>query len=89
MESDDSVIIDFWAPWCGPCKMMTPMFEELSEEYKKVKFTKCNVDNNPMVPGKFNIRSIPQFITFKNGNVVDVLIGTVSKDIMKEALDKL
>lgn len=90
LKSDIPAMVDFWAEWCGPCKMIGPIIEELAEEYKgKIKIAKMNVDQNQKTPAKFGIRSIPTLIFFKNGEVVDVIIGAQPKEILKSALEKL
>ncbi len=86
LKSNIPVLVDFWAPWCGPCKAMLPIVEELEKTYEgKVKIVKMNVDENMEVPGKFNVMSIPTFIIFKNGEVASQFIGARSKaDVQKE-----
>jgi thioredoxin 1 len=80
--------IDFWAPWCGPCKAMGPILDELAVEYDgKVNVVKMNVDENIDVPGKFGVMSIPTFIMFKNGEMVDSFVGTKSKEEVKKRFD--
>jgi len=90
IESDTPAMVDFWADWCGPCRIVAPVIEELAEEFKgKIKIAKMNVDQNRKTPAKFGIRSIPTMIFFKNGEVVNVIIGAQPKDILKKELEKL
>lgn len=74
-ESKELVLVDFWASWCGPCKMMGPIFEEVSNEITDVKFVKVNVDENQETSGKYRIASIPTIIALKGGNIVDTMVG--------------
>lgn len=88
LKSDIPVLVDFWAPWCGPCKTMLPIVEELAEEYdSKVKVVKVNVDENAEISGKYNVMSIPSFLIFKGGEVVQTFVGAKSKEDVKAELD--
>ena len=82
-------IVDFWAEWCGPCRMIAPIFEELAKVYQgKINFYKMNVDENSNTPAKFGVRGIPTLIIFKNGKVFDQIVGAVPKDHIAKLLDK-
>lgn len=89
-KSDLPVLVDFYADWCGPCKMMAPLVAQLAEGYAgKCKVGKCNTDENPMLAREFNIMSIPTFILFKNGTVADTLIGAVSKNELESKIKQV
>ncbi len=90
LNSDKPVIVDFWAEWCGPCRMVGPIVKELAEEYgDKAVITKMDVDSNPGTSVKFGIRNIPTILFFKNGEVVDKQVGAVPKTILASKLDAL
>ncbi|RLA82475.1 MAG: thioredoxin [Deltaproteobacteria bacterium] len=88
-QSDVPVLVDFWASWCGPCQILAPVIEKIAEEYKgKCKVAKLNVDDNPNITMRFGIRSIPTLILFKDGQVVDKIVGAVSKDVIENLIKK-
>ena len=82
-------VVDFWAPWCGPCKIISPLIEELMKEYSgKAKVGKMNVDENPQIPGQYGIMGIPTVMIFKNGQPVKSMVGAQSKQTYKMAIDE-
>jgi len=89
LQSDVPVLVDFWAPWCGPCRAIAPLIDELSGDYAgKLKVAKCNVDENPKTPSRYGIRAIPTLIIFKGGNVSEQITGAVAKSQISAAIDK-
>ena len=90
LKSDIPAMVDFWAEWCGPCKMVGPVVEELAKEYEgKVKIGKMNVDENRQTPAKYGIRAIPTLILFKDGQVAQMIVGAQPKSAIEEELKKL
>ncbi|MDQ7782384.1 MAG: thioredoxin [Desulfomonilaceae bacterium] len=90
LQSDVPALVDFWAAWCGPCRTVGPVVEELAGEYVgKVKVAKLNVDDNKQTPTKYGVRGIPTLMLFKDGQVVDQIVGAVPKSRIKEILDKV
>ena len=90
VKADKPVIVDFWAEWCGPCRMIAPMIEEISKEYSgKAVVAKCDVDNSPQVAMKYGIRNIPTVLFFKNGQVADKQVGAVPKTSFVNKLNAL
>ncbi len=89
LKADAPILVDFWASWCAPCKAIAPVLDQLAEEYDgKVKVAKVNVDENPSTPGQYGVRGIPTMILFKDGKVVDQLVGAVPKNQIEALLNK-
>ncbi len=90
LNSSEPVVVDFWAEWCGPCKMMSPIVDEISDAMKgKVKVVKINIDENPNIPTQYGIRGIPTFIAFKNGQAIETKVGGMSKTQFTDWVNKL
>lgn len=86
LKAEGTVLVDFYADWCGPCKMMSPVIDQMAEENENVKFGKINVDENPDLAEKYNIMSIPTIMVFKSGNIVKTFVGVTPKEQIMEVL---
>lgn len=90
LKSDLTVLVDFWAPWCAPCRIVSPIVEELAKEYAgKLKVLKLNVDDNPQTAAKYGIMSIPSFLFFKKGEVAKTMIGAAGKESLKKGIEEI
>jgi thioredoxin 1 len=89
IKSEIPALVDFWASWCAPCRAIAPVVDEMAVQYNgKVRVAKLNVDDNPATPGRYGVRGIPTLILFKNGSVVDTLVGAVPKGQIKDLIEK-
>ena len=88
LNSDLPILVDYWAEWCGPCKMIAPILDQLAEEYTgQIKIAKMNIDQNPNTPGKFSVRGIPTLMLFKDGEIADTKVGALSKSQLSAFID--
>ena len=88
LKSSKPIVVDFWAEWCGPCKQIGPILEEISEEKKStVRILKLNIDENPEIPQKYNVRGIPTLMLFKEGKLIDTKVGSLPKSVLSDWID--
>jgi thioredoxin 1 len=89
VQGNSVSLVDFWAEWCGPCRLLGPTIDQIADEYQgKIKVYKMNVDENPMTPSRYNIRGIPTVLVFKNGQLVDQMVGNQPKDAITQVIQK-
>jgi thioredoxin 1 len=89
IQSSKITLVDFWAPWCGPCKQLAPLIDDLAKDMEnKIEVYKCNIDDNPEAPSKYGVRGIPTLMIFKDGKLLDTKVGSVQKSVLYEWVEK-